>query len=125
VRGRKAGFSDPLIEEKFVEFGRGTQSMSPALGELEEIVMEKELAHGNHPVLAMNVACSVVNSRDDANRKSSKNKSTGRIDGLVALAMAVGVTEKVVAKPFSFILTKTNSDDIPMARNGAFCQNGL
>jgi hypothetical protein len=35
------------------------------------------------------------------------------------------ITEKVVAKPFSFILTKTNSDDTSMARNGAFCQNGL
>jgi hypothetical protein len=33
----------------------------------------------------------VVEGKDDANRKLSKNKSTGRIDGMVALAMALGV----------------------------------
>ena len=39
----------------------------------------------------MCAACAVVESKDDANRKLSKNKSTGRIDGMVALAMAMGV----------------------------------
>lgn len=87
----KAGFSQQLIEERFIEFGQGTQSMSPALRDLEAVIMEGKLAHGNHPVLAMCAACAVVEGKDDANRKLSKNKSTGRIDGLVALAMAAGV----------------------------------
>ena len=87
----KAGFSEASIKEKFVEFGQGTQSMSPALRDLEQAIKEKELAHGNHPVLAMCAACAVVESKDEANRKLSKNKSTGRIDGMVALAMAMGV----------------------------------
>jgi phage terminase large subunit-like protein len=39
----------------------------------------------------MCAACAVIDSKDDANRKLSKNKSTGRIDGLVALTMAMGV----------------------------------
>lgn len=87
----KAGFSETLIKEKFVEFGQGTQSMSPALRDLEGMLLDKKIAHGNHPVLSMCAACAVVEGRDDANRKLSKNKSTGRIDGLVALAMACGV----------------------------------
>ena len=39
--------------------------------------------------------CAVVEGKDDANRKLSKNKSTGRIDGMIALAMAVGVAPLV------------------------------
>jgi len=87
----KAGFSETKVEDIFVEFGQGTQSMSPALRDLEQALKAKELAHGNHPVLAMCAACAVIDSKDDANRKLSKNKSTGRIDGLVALTMAMGV----------------------------------
>jgi phage terminase large subunit-like protein len=87
----KAGFSESLITDKFVEFGQGTQSMSPALRDLEALILAKKLAHGNHPVLSMCAGCAVVEGKDDANRKLSKNKSSGRIDGMVALTMAVGV----------------------------------
>lgn len=87
----QAGFSEQEIKEKFVEFGQGTKSMSPALRELEEIILDEKMAHGNHPVLTMCAANSVVVGKDSANRKLSKAKSTGRIDGMVALAMAVGV----------------------------------
>ena len=91
----KAGFSPTMIEDRFVEFGQGTQSMSPALRSLEELLRDKKIAHGNHPVLAMCAACAVVEGKDDANRRLSKNKSSGRIDGLVALAMAVGVAAQM------------------------------
>jgi phage terminase large subunit-like protein len=39
----------------------------------------------------MCVANTVIALDDAGNRKPSKRKSTGRIDGLVALAMAIGV----------------------------------
>jgi phage terminase large subunit-like protein len=39
----------------------------------------------------MNVSNTVIVLDDAGNRKPSKRKSTGRIDGLVALAMAIGV----------------------------------
>jgi phage terminase large subunit-like protein len=91
----KAGFSITMIEDRFVEFGQGTQSMSPALRSLEELLRDKQICHGNHPVLTMCAACAVVDGKDDANRKLSKNKSSGRIDGLVALAMAVGVAQQM------------------------------
>lgn len=91
----KAGFSANMIEDRFVEFGQGTASMSPALRSLEELLRDKKIAHGNHPVLTMCAACAVVEGKDDSNRKLSKNKSSGRIDGLVALAMAVGVAQQM------------------------------
>ncbi|MBT1509455.1 terminase [Bradyrhizobium sp. SRL28] len=91
----KAGFSVNMIEDRFVEFGQGTQSMSPALRSLEELLRDKQLCHADHPVLTMCAACAVVEGKDDANRKLSKNKSSGRIDGLVALAMAVGVAQQM------------------------------
>lgn len=91
----KAGFSEQFIADRFVEFGQGTQSMSPALRDLEAVLLAGEMAHGNHPVLAMCAACAVIEGKDDANRKLSKNKSTGRIDGLVALTMALGVALQV------------------------------
>jgi phage terminase large subunit-like protein len=49
------------------------------------------LAHGGHPVLNMCVANTVVTLDDAGNRKPNKRRSSGRIDGLVSLAMAVGV----------------------------------
>jgi phage terminase large subunit-like protein len=87
----RAGFNEQVITDHFVEFGQGMASMSPALRDLEQVLLEGELAHGGHPVLAMNVANTVIVLDDAGNRKPSKRKSTGRIDGLVALAMAIGV----------------------------------
>jgi phage terminase large subunit-like protein len=87
----RAGFNEQMIEDHFVEFGQGMASMSPALRDLEQVLIEGELAHGGHPVLSMCVANTVIALDDAGNRKPSKRKSTGRIDGLVALAMAIGV----------------------------------
>lgn len=89
----KAGFSEAEIEATFVEFGQGYQSMSPALRSLESMVLNGKLAHGNHPVLAMCAANAIVTKDPAGNRKLDKAKSTGRIDGMVALAMAAAVSE--------------------------------
>ena len=86
-----AGFPEAVIKDTFVEFGQGTQSMSPALRELESLILDRKLRHGGHPVLTWNAANTVTEGPDAANRKLSKRRSSGRIDGLVALAMAVGI----------------------------------
>jgi phage terminase large subunit-like protein len=66
--------------------------MSPALHDFEQVIKDRQLAHGNHPVLTMCATNAVVVSVDDAqNQKLSKKRSTGRIDGMVAAAMAFGV----------------------------------
>jgi phage terminase large subunit-like protein len=86
----KAGFSDDELE-RFVEFGQGFQSMSPALRDLESDLLNEKIAHGNHPVLTMCAANAVVQSDPAGNRKLAKHKSSGRIDGMVSLTMARAV----------------------------------
>jgi phage terminase large subunit-like protein len=86
-----AGFTETVIAEKFVEFGQGTASMTPALRQTEELILSQKLQHGGHPLLASCIANAVVDG-DDSNRKLSKKRSTGRIDVAIALVMAVGVS---------------------------------
>jgi phage terminase large subunit-like protein len=87
----KAGLSEQFVKDHFVEFGQGMQSMSPALRDLEQVLLEGQIAHGDHPVLSMCAANTVIAVDDAGNRKPSKKRSVGRIDGMVALAMAIGV----------------------------------
>jgi phage terminase large subunit-like protein len=87
----KAGFEEAEIEAKFVEFGQGFQSMSPALRDLEGSILNGKLAHGNNPVLTMCAANAVVQKDPAGNRKLTKAKSRGRIDGMISLAMATSV----------------------------------
>jgi phage terminase large subunit-like protein len=61
--------------------------MAPALDAFEADLLNKRLRHGNHPVLTWNAANAVVERDAAGNRKLNKAKSTGRIDGMVALAM--------------------------------------
>lgn len=94
----KAGFTEAEMA-KFVEYGQGTLSMTPALRDLEVKLLNQQLRHGNHPVLSMCAANAKVVG-DSGARKFDKKRARGRIDGMVALAMAVGVMPaKVDAKP--------------------------
>lgn len=86
-----AGFSETEIEALFEEFGQGFASISPALRALEAEILNGRIAHGNHPVLSMCAANAVVQSDAAGNRKLAKDKSSGRIDGMQALTMAMGV----------------------------------
>jgi phage terminase large subunit-like protein len=95
----RAGFTEQMIEAHFLEFGQGMQSMSPALRDLEQVLLDGQLAHGDHPVLGMCVSNTTVVIDDAGNRKPSKKRSTGRIDGLVALAMAIGAAPTTQVKP--------------------------
>ena len=84
----RAGFSLEELE-RFKEFGQGFVSMSPALRELETRLLGNKLRHGMHPVLTMCAANAVAVNDPAGGRKFTKAKTTGRIDGMVALAMAV------------------------------------
>lgn len=97
----KVGFSEEELS-RFVEFGQGFVSMSPALRELETRLLGKKLKHGKHPVLTMCAANAVaVDGPTAGSRKFAKVKDSGRIDGMVALAMAIGCMpqEAVEAPP--------------------------
>ena len=97
----KAGFSDEELE-RFIEFGQGFVSMSPALRETESLLLGNKLRHGKHPVLTMCASNAVTITDSTGNRKLAKQKSSGRIDGMVALAMAVGVMPNATESAKSF-----------------------
>ena len=81
------------IDWPMVEHGQGYKDMSPALDALEAALLNGKMRHGGHPVLTM-CAANAVEVRDPAgNRKLDKSKATGRIDGMVALAMAMSHME--------------------------------
>jgi phage terminase large subunit-like protein len=79
------GLALPLIP-----FGQGFKDMAPALDRLEEALLNDQMSHGNNPVLTMCMNNTRVEVDAAGNRKLNKAKSTGRIDGAVALAMAIG-----------------------------------
>lgn len=76
--------------DKFlVQFGQGFASMSPPMKELEKLILSHKLAHGNNPVLNW-MADNLVARLDEAgNIKPDKERSIERIDGMVALIMAL------------------------------------
>jgi len=80
------------IELPLKEFGQGFKDMSGAVDALEAELLNGRVAHGNHPVLTMCAANAVVAKDPSGNRKLNKAKSTGRIDGIVAMAMAFGLS---------------------------------
>ena len=72
-----------------VPFGQGYASMSPPTKELLKLVLEERLAHGGPPVLRWMVDNVTVRTDPAGNIKPDKEKSTEKIDGAVALIMAL------------------------------------
>lgn len=76
---------------RLVPWGQGFKDMSPAIDALETAVMHDELTHPGNPVLTWNVANAVATMDPAGGRKLDKQKARFRIDGAVALAMAMGL----------------------------------
>jgi len=74
-----------------VPHGQGYRDMTPAVDCLERLIVQKRVRHGNHPVLQWNAVNAVVTRDPAGGRKLDKSKSGGKIDGLVALAMAFSI----------------------------------
>lgn len=76
--------------------------MPRSVDKIEEKVIKGLLRFHKNPVLTWNSASAVIEADAKGNRIFSKRKSTGRIDGLVAGAMAIGNADKgeVVEKSF-------------------------
>lgn len=74
---------------EIVQFGQGFASMSGPMKELEKLVLSQDLTHGGNPVLTW-MAHNLVAREDPAgNIKPDKEKSTEKIDGIVALIMGL------------------------------------
>lgn len=71
--------------------GQNYREMDPSIQALEDDILEWKLKHRSHPILDHHMDNVVVEIDAAGNRKFNKRKSTSRIDGAVALAMAEGV----------------------------------
>ena len=78
---------------RLIPHGQGFKDFAPAVDRLEDLLLEGRLRHGNNPVLTMCAANTRIVTDPAGNRKFDKMRSTGRIDGMAALAMAVNRTE--------------------------------
>ena len=83
--------SNRLTDEgaPMVEFRQGFVSMNPAMKTLEVAVQTARLNHGGNPALAWMADNLVATSDPAGNLKPDKGKSTEKIDGMVALLMAL------------------------------------
>ena len=74
---------------KVIPFGQGFKDFSPATKELMKLTLEKKIAHGGNPVLRWMMDNITVKTDAAENIKPDKEKSTERIDGVVATIMAL------------------------------------
>lgn len=73
-----------------IPFGQGFGSMSAPTKELERLIMAREICHFDNPVLRWNASNVMIETDAAGNMKPSKKKSNEKIDGIVALIMALG-----------------------------------
>jgi phage terminase large subunit-like protein len=71
------------------KFGQGFKDMSPASKELMRLVLERKIAHGGNLPLRWMMDNIVVKTDEAGNIKPDKKKATEKIDGAVALIMAL------------------------------------
>ena len=72
-----------------VQFGQGYKDMSPPTKELMKLTLEQTLAHNGHPVLRWMMDNIFIRRDPAGNIKPDKEKSTEKIDGAVAMIMAL------------------------------------
>ena len=84
-----------LLQEQGVDcvgFGQGFASMNSPSTQLQALVVSEKIRHGGHPLLAVQAMhCAKETDATSGSIKPSKKKSTERIDGIVALVMALGI----------------------------------
>jgi phage terminase large subunit-like protein len=72
-----------------VPIRQGFATLSAPTKELERLVLGDKLRHGGNPVLKSHVEAALVQTDPAGNVKPDKSKSSARIDGLIALIMAL------------------------------------
>jgi phage terminase large subunit-like protein len=76
---------------QMVEFRQGYVSMNEPSKEFERLIVAGNLVHPDNPVLNWMISNVTVKSDPAGNIKPDKERSTGRIDGVVAAIMGVGM----------------------------------
>jgi phage terminase large subunit-like protein len=81
-------------EVPLVEVGQGYKDQAHCVDTLERLAVEGKLRHGGQPVLKWCVGNARATSDPADNRKLVKQRETDRIDGAVALGMALSVATR-------------------------------
>lgn len=71
------------------ELRQGFQTLSEPTKELERLVISRAIRHGNNPILRWQVGNVIVRQDENGNFRPDKKHSRGRIDGVVALILAL------------------------------------
>jgi phage terminase large subunit-like protein len=85
-----------IVQELIMEgltmspFGQGFASMSTPTKALEKMVLQKKINHGGNPVLSWMLNNTQTLEDPAGNIKPAKNKSKGKIDGVIALVESIG-----------------------------------
>jgi phage terminase large subunit-like protein len=88
---------DDLLKARgmlLVNHGQGFRDMTPTVEALSTVVTNRTLTVRRNPVLTMCSANAVITSGAAEEKKFDKRKSRGRIDGVVALAMAIRCAQR-------------------------------
>lgn len=89
-------WGSPAIKENLgvnfnmLDFGQGFRSMSPAINTFEELLIDKKIVIAKNPCLRWMAKNTVALTDDAGNVKYSKRKSHKKIDGIIAMVMAIG-----------------------------------
>jgi phage terminase large subunit-like protein len=83
---------------RLCKWGQGYVDMAPAVDALEVSILEKKLIHDGNPCLTWNISNAMIIADAAGNRKIDKSKTRFRIDGAVALAMALGLKSRDAKK---------------------------
>ena len=73
-----------------IEFRQGYASMNEPCKRLEMLAVDQSLRHGDNPVLSWMASNVAIREDPAGNIKIDKKKSSEKVDGMVALAMAIG-----------------------------------
>jgi len=79
---------------KVFGMGQGFLSMAPAMKTFERLMLDKRLNHGGNPMLRWMAGNVAVRQDPAGNLKPDKAESQGKIDGIVALIMALDRWER-------------------------------
>lgn len=97
--GFRAGMASAGLEIEPVR--QGFRTMSPFSKDFERAFIHRQIEHFRHPVLRWMVGNAAIETDAAGNIKPAKNRSTDRIDGLVAAIMAFGLANSSEAEPVS------------------------
>lgn len=80
---------------RLIPTGQGYRGANAQVEALQDLLVEGKIRHGMNPPLTQAAASVRVETDASSNRKWSKVKSIGRIDGIVALGMSLINTEDI------------------------------